>query len=139
MVDEDAADADDIVGFDADASLAAARGAVGEGRVLICVAYDDTDFRTVYVDERIDAMYPDEGERRTHFGQIHSYVHLDFTEQDLFEDLFLEPDGTRAFVTYMGNLIAVRVVTETEGLFLALAPGSPVTELVDAVEDALGR
>lgn len=142
MVDDEATeggDPTDPVGFDVDAVLAAAKEAVGDDRVLLCVAFDDADFRTVYVDERVDALYADDEQRREHFGQIHSYVHLDFTERDLFEDLFLQPDGIRAFVTYMGTLIAVRVVTETEGIFISLAPGTPVTELVDAVEAVIRR
>lgn len=137
MVEEDTTDAGDVVGFDVDASLAAAREAVGDDAVLLCVVYDDSRFRTVYVDDRVDALYPSREERTEHFGQIHSYVHLDFTERELFEELFLQPDGVRAFVTYMGTVIAVRAVSEREGLFLALAPSSPVTELVDAVEDVL--
>ena len=136
MSDEEDADP---VDFDAAATLSAAREAAGEENVLICVVYDDSDFRTLYVDDRVDAMYPDEDARTEHFGQIHSYVHLDFTEKDLFEDLFLEPDGVRAFVTYMGNVVAVRVVAEKQGVFLSLAPGAPVSDVVDAVERELER
>lgn len=127
----------DVVDFDVDAVLATAREAVGERRLLVCVVYDVNDFGTVYVDDRIDALYEDENARTEHFGEIHSYVHLDFTEGKLFEELFLEPDGVRAFVTYMGNLVAVRIVADEQGVFLAVPPGTPVTDLVDAVEAVL--
>jgi hypothetical protein len=131
MSEEDSAD---LVDFDAEGTLAAARGAAGEENVLIWVVYDDADFRTLYVDDRIDEMYPDEAARNEHFGRIHSYVHLEFPEKELFEDTFLEPDGVRAFVTYMGNLVAVRVVADKQGVFVSLAPDSPVSDVVDAVE-----
>lgn len=127
----------DVVDFDADAVLAAANETVGEEAVLICVVYDVADFRTVYVDERVNAMYGGKTDREKHFGQIHAYVHLDFTEGELFGELFLDPDGIRAFVTYMGNVIAVRVVTDKQGVFLVVSPETPVTDLVNAVEDAM--
>lgn len=127
----------DVVDFDSDAVLAAANETVGEEAVLICVVYDVTDFRTVYVDERVNAMYGEETDRAEHFGKIHAYVHLDFTEGELFGELFLEPNGIRAFVTYMGNVIAVRVVTDKQGVFLVMSPETPVTDLVNAVEDAM--
>jgi len=130
-------DAPEVVGFDAEAVLSAAREAVGEDAVLICVVYDAEAFRTVYVDDRVDGMYEDETARTEHFGQIHAYVHLDFTEQELFRELFIDPDGIRAFVTYMGSLVAVRVVAEKRGVFLGVAPEAPVTPLVDAVEDLM--
>lgn len=129
----------DVVDFDAEAVLEAARSAAGERSVFSCVVYDDTDFETVYVDDRIQATYEDEAAREEHFGQIHSYVHLDFTEMELFRELFREPGSIRAFVTYMDAFVAVRIVAEKQGVFLSVAPGAPVTNLVDAVEEVLGR
>ncbi|MFQ3319394.1 MAG: hypothetical protein ACI8UR_000046 [Natronomonas sp.] len=126
-----------VVSFGAERALDVARETVDDDALLLCVVYDETEFRTMYVDERVDALYPDEDARIEHFGQIHSYVHLDFTERELFDELFLDPDGVRAFVTYMGTNIAIRVVTETEGVFLTVAPGTAVTPLVDAVEDVV--
>lgn len=124
----------EVVDFDAEAALSTANRAIGDENVFSCVVYDDTEFRTVYVDERVDDLYADVGDREEHFGEIHSYVHLDFSEQALFEELFRDPAGVRAFVTYMGTLIAVRVVHDRQGLFLSVAPTSPVTKLVTAVE-----
>jgi hypothetical protein len=127
-------DPGDVVDFDAEAVLSAARDAVGDEAVYVCVVYDAADFRTVYVDDRVDELYDDADERADHFGQIHSYVHLDFTEQQLFNELFRQPDGVRAFVTYLDSLVAVRVVSGGQGVFLSVAPDAPVTDLVNAVE-----
>ena len=132
-------EAGDVVDFDEEEALAAAREAVGDAAVLVCVVYDASDFRTVYVDDRIDSTYESERARAEHFGQIHSYVHLDFTEGELFRELFREPDGVRAFATYMNSHVAVRVVTDKQGVFLSVAPDAPVTDLVNAVEGVLGR
>lgn len=121
-----------LVGFDHDAVLTAARGAVGED-LLICVVYDDTDFRTIYVDETVDSVYEDEDARREHFGQIYSYVHLDVLEGELFEELLIDSGSVKAFNTFLENLVAVRVVAGREGVFLGVRPGTEVTELVGAV------
>lgn len=128
---------DGVVTFDVEAALATARETVGADAVLICVAYDETEFTTVHVDERIDALYPDEGTRTEHFGEIHSYVHLDFTERELFKELFVQPGRVKAFVTYMDAFIAIRIVTGEEGLFLGIAPGTEITELVERLESVL--
>ena len=128
---------DGVVTFDVEKALATARETVGEEAVLICVAYDESAFTTVHVDERFDALYPGAGARREHFGEIHSYVHLDFIERELFTELFLQPGRVKAFVTYMNALIAIRIVTGGEGLFLGIAPGTETTELVERVESVL--
>lgn len=127
----------DLVDFDAAAVVTAAREAAGDDHLRVCVVYDDSDFRTVYVDDRVDGAYDDGDARDEHFGQIHAYVHLDFVERELFEEMIPDSEGVRAFVTYMGDLVAVRVVTSGQGVFLSVAPDAPITELVDAVERAL--
>lgn len=127
----------DRVGFDAEGALAAAREAVGSADVLTCTVYDDEAFETIYVDERIDALYPDEAARSKNYADIHAYVYLDFLEGQLFEDLFVEAGRVEAFVTYMEDAIAVRVVRGREGAFFVLAPGTPVTELVESVREAM--
>ena len=142
MIDEDGGTAVDaetgsgsVVDFDAKAALEAATDAVDD--VLLCVTYDAERFETIYADERLDAFYPDEEAREAHFAEIHSYVHLDFAERDVFEDLFIQPGGVNAFVTYMNNLLAVRFLVGDGGLFFALAPDAPATTLVEAIESTL--
>ncbi|WP_336133706.1 hypothetical protein [Natronomonas amylolytica] len=131
MVDNGRAD---VVDFDPEAVLSAANGAIGAENVFTCVVYDAERFRTVHVDDRLEALYADHEERQAHFGEVHSYVHLDFTERELFEELFRDPEGVRAFVTYMSSLVAVRVVSEKQGVFFSIAPDAPVTKLVTSVE-----
>ncbi|WP_254535190.1 hypothetical protein [Halomarina litorea] len=122
-----------LVSFDANRAMEVLRETLGDD-LLVVVEYDRDGFNTLYVADVIRALYPDEGAMQEHFAGIHAYVYLDFTERELFEDLFIESGGTRAFVTYMVNLVAIRVVRETEGLFLSAVPGTPVTELVELVE-----
>ena len=131
--------ADDVqrFGFDAEEALSAAHSVVDEATLLICVVYDAETFRTVYVDDRVDALYSDTDAREEHFGRVHEYVHLDFMEADLFEELFIDPGSVHAFVTYMDTTIAVRVVADREGVYFVLTPEAAVTKLVEAVKQVL--
>ncbi|UPW00590.1 hypothetical protein M0R88_00460 [Halorussus gelatinilyticus] len=126
-----------LVGFDADAALAAARSVDGAS-VRLCVEYTPDEFHTLYADETTMALYAgDEDEMRDHFEEVHGYVHMDFTERDLFADLFRGAGEVRSFVTYMDHVTLVRVLVGQQGLLLTADPDTDVTELVGAVEAEL--
>ncbi|WP_135852884.1 hypothetical protein [Halorussus salinus] len=134
------ADSEDstLVEFDADAALAAARDEEGAS-VRLCVEYTPDEFHTLYADETTMALYAgSESEMRDHFEEVHGYVHVDFTEQDLFGDLFRGAGEVRSFVTYMDHVTLVRVLVGQQGLFLSLSPDSAVTPVVETVEGVVG-
>ncbi len=134
VVSEDSA----LVEFDADAALAAARDEE-DASVRLCVEYTSDEFHTLYADETTMALYAgSEGEMRDHFEEAHGYVHVDFTERDLFGDLFPGAGEVRSFVSYMNHVTLVRVLVDQQGLFLSLSPDSAVTPVVEAVEGVLG-
>ena len=122
-------------GFDADAALEAALSVTDE--VHISVEYDAEEFNVLYVDETTIALYGGEEPMYEHFEEVHSYVHVDFTERDLFEDVFFAAGEVRAFVTYMEYTTVVRFIRGDSGLFFALDPEAPVTETLAAVRGAL--
>ncbi|GAA0229764.1 hypothetical protein GCM10009000_051280 [Halobacterium noricense] len=66
-----------------------------------------------------------------------SYVHVDFMEKDLFEDVFRDAGEVRSFVTFMDHIILVRILVGEEGLFFTVDPDSDVTTLVEMVEEAI--
>lgn len=125
-----------LVDYDVEAALDAARETAGDG-LLLCVAFTGKEFEPLYVADEVAELYGGEEAMRDHFGDIHSYVHLDFTERDLFEELFIDPDGVNAFVTCMGSMTAVRVLDDRHGIFLGLRPDCPINETVRAVDEAL--
>ena len=125
-----------VVGFDADTALAAARDVAGDA-LHIAIEYDATDFNTLYVDEGTVALYGDEDRMTDHFAEVHSYVHIDFTEQQMFEDVLYAAGGVRAFTAHMDHVTAVRVLDGQEGLFLALDPSTNVVPVIEAVEAAI--
>lgn len=126
-----------VVSFDADAVRAAIEGEVG-GTLRSLVEYDDEEFEPLYVDDATLAFYEDEERMNDHFETLHSYIHLDFTEMDLFtEELFPVTDHVRYLSTAFDLFTLVRVYVGDEGLFLALDPDEPVEPLVRVIEDVV--
>lgn len=130
----------EIVDFDAEAAVAAARDAT-EGPLYSFVEFDFDGFNRLYVADETRALYPSETVMEEHFEQIHSYVNIDFTEIELFtEDLFPMASRVRYKTTALDVMTLVRFyVNETSGVFVAVDPGAPVEPVVAAVEDAIDR
>ena len=125
-----------LVDFDADAALTAVRE-VDEDAVHLCVEYTPEEFRTMYADEVTLALYGDGEEMESHFEEVHSFVHIDFSEKDMFGELFRGAGEVRSFVTFMDHVALVRVLVDHQGLFLTVDPDADVTPLVEAVEAEL--
>ncbi|MWG36070.1 hypothetical protein [Halomarina oriensis] len=122
-----------VGGFDATPAVEAAVAVAGSG--LLLVVEDDRADDEVLFCADVVAERDDDEAIHEHLSGVHSSVSLDFTEPDLFEDLFADSGETRALTTFMDDLTAVRVLADGEGLFLALAPDAPTTDVVDAVEE----
>jgi hypothetical protein len=125
-----------LVDFDADAALSSARE-LFEGKIHLCVEYTTGEFHTLYADETTLALYGDREEMTDHFEEVHSYVHVDFTERGLFEDLFVGAGEVRSFVSQMEHVTLIRVLDGEQGLFLTVDPGTDVTAVVEAIEAEL--
>ena len=84
------------------------------------------------------ARYEDEAAMQEHFDQIHSYVHLDFAEMDLFVDEVL-PEANRVeyIATGLDVLTFLRIYVGQEGLFIAVDPDEPIEPIVEAVKKAV--
>lgn len=121
-----------------DLDVAAIRDAVletVEGPLLSLVEFDVREFNPVYVADGTMAMYENEAHMRAHFERIHDYVHLDFTEQDLFTtELLPTEDRVHYIATRMDALTVVRFYSDDQGLFLGLEAGEPVEPVVQAIE-----
>ncbi|MFB6169517.1 MAG: hypothetical protein ABEJ06_00065 [Haloarculaceae archaeon] len=126
-----------IVHLDARAALQAALDAV-DGPLLAFVEFDVDEFNTLYLAEEAISMYPDEEAMIDHFERIHSYVHIDFNERQLFTDTIV-PVATRVryIATSTDALTMVRYYHGDDGLFFALTPDEDVDRVVKAVDAAL--
>ena len=125
-----------LVTFDADSSLAAVRD-VTDDAVLLSVEYTPEEFHVLHADEVTLSLYADREAMEDHFSEVHSYVHVDFTERELFEELFRGAGTVRSFVTVMEHVILVRVLVDGEGIYFTLAPDADATAAVEAVEAQL--
>ena len=124
----------EVVSFDAgDVTRAVQDAATGTVRSI--VEYDKDEFNPLYVDDVTMAFYADEEELLAHFAEIHSYVHVDFTEMSLFtEELFPVANEVRYLTASFDTMTLLRIYFGDEGLFVSLEPEESVEPIVEAVE-----
>lgn len=125
-----------IVGFDADAAVEAARGAAGDG-LRIASEYDMDGYRLLYVADSVIEEYGSTDPIEDAGDRLHSYIHLDFTERELFEEIAADAGQVTAYVTRMEHHTLIRYLDEREGLFLSVETGTALTPLLEAVEAAV--
>jgi hypothetical protein len=125
----------ELVAFDAEAALAAAQAAAGDGGVLSFVEFTADEFRTLFVADEVLSMYSDEDHLQEHYDQVLSHLNMDFLERDAYEQTLLPNAGrVRSIVTQMDEMTLLRVLYGDRGLYIALAPAAPIVAVTDAVE-----
>lgn len=123
--------------IDGEAAFEAVRDRV-EGDVFTCVRYDAESFDVVHVAEATENLYEDREAMYAHFEEIHSYLHLDVNEMELFtEQLFPVANDVCYIATGLDAFTLVRVYAGEEGLFLSVEPDEPVEPLVAAVRETV--
>ena len=127
----------EIANIDGTKLLHRLRERVEEG--LFAVAeYDAERLNLLYIDDATREMYPSEEVMHDHFETIHSYVHVDFAESDLFTDELFPPAETVEYiVTAMDFLTILRVYRGDVGIFLSVSPDEPIDPLVEVVRAEL--
>lgn len=125
--------APDLVGYDAEAAVEAARQAAG-ARLLAAASYTADDHRLVYVSDDLVERYGSREAVDEVTDRVHSYIRLDLIERDLFDDMVPAVGSTRAFTTHTDTTVIVRVLVGDEGFYCSLLPGAQVSAVVDAVE-----
>lgn len=109
-----------------------------DGSLRSFVEFDPDDFTVHHVDDLTRSFYDDH--MMDHFSEIHSYVHIDFTEVDFFtEELFPVTDHVRYLATSFDVFTLVRVYFDDEGMFMALDRDEPVEPVIEAIEDVYGE
>lgn len=125
-----------LVQFDAAAAVELAHERAGDG-LLVAAEYTSEGFNLVYVaDEALEEYGGIEGVWDVG-KRVHGYVHLDFEERRLFEDLFPPVEDTYGFVTHTDRGPVARVVAEDEGIYLSFRAGVETGGIVDAVADVV--
>jgi hypothetical protein len=129
----------EIVAIDVVAVLEAARSV--DGTLYSLVEFDREAFNPLFVSATTRSLYDSEAEMAAHFGRIHDYVNIDFTETELFtQDLFDVADRVRYKATGLDVMTILRVYLGNQtGLFLAIDRGDPVEPLVAELETVVDR
>lgn len=125
--------ATEIVDVRGDALVDALAGVV-DGTLYSVVEYDRVRLNVVYADEATLAFYQDRDHLIAHFEHIHSHVHGDFEQMELFvDDLFPVADRVEYVTTALEFMKLVRVYNEKNGLFVAIEPDEPVQPVVETI------
>ncbi|SDJ52995.1 hypothetical protein [Natronorubrum texcoconense] len=124
--------------FDADRVRRAVQQTVSGPLYSFC-EYDTESFRPLYIDDRTIALYDSSDEMLEHFERIHTHVHMDFMQIELFRNtLFPTAERVEYIATSMDVLKLLRVYVGDEALLLALAPDEPVEPIVAVIKETVG-
>lgn len=124
-----------VLPFDVDQALADVEELVGD-ELQSFVEYDVDDYHVLYLSDLALSMYEGEELAFAHFDRIHSHVHLDFTEIDLFtEGLFPIAEDVEYVTTSLDFMKLVRVYHDDMGVFVSLSPNANEVPVVEAIRD----
>ena len=123
--------------FDADRVRQVVQETVSGPLYAFC-EYNTESFRPLYIDDRTISMYDGKDAMLDHFEKIHTNVHMDFMQIELFRNtLFPEAERVEYITTAMDFLKILRVYVGDDGLFIATDPDEPVEPIVDAVKETI--
>jgi len=123
----------ELTTFDAKAVGRAIDAAVGDD-LRVVVEYDKTDYNLLYVDDDVlDELGGPDG-LGTLADDLHSDFRLDFTQQELYEEVYAEFGSVRAFVVVLDGARVVRFVAEDSALYVSVDPEASLDAVLDAVE-----
>ncbi len=123
--------------FDADRVLESIRAICGE-QVLSFAEYDAQTYNIMYMSDGMAAQFDDRGEIEDLSDRIHSDYRLDFTERDMYEDVYGELGEVRAFSVFFDRSAIFRFVGDRTGLYVSLHPDAPFNRVIEAVYDVIG-
>lgn len=106
-----------------------------EGTLRSLVEFDDDGFNVLYADDVTLGFYESIEHMGEHFGHIHGFVNLDYSEMELFtEELFPASESVRYLSTGLDLFTILRVYPGDCAYFAALDPDEPVLPVVRAIE-----
>lgn len=128
----------ELISLDASAAFEAVRDVAGED-LRAFVEYDSEAFNPVFIAERVvDELGGADGVEEF-ADQLHFNYKLDFTEREMYADLYGPLGGVDAFAVYLDDQTIVRYVTDEEGIYVSLDGGSDTDRVVDALAETVGN
>lgn len=127
----------ELAAFDADHVRRVVQETISGPLYSFC-EYDTESFRPLYIHDRTVSMYESREAMLEHFERIHTNVHMDFMQSELFRNtLFPDAERVEYITTAMDYLKILRVYVDDDGLFIAIEPDEPVVPIVDAIKATL--
>jgi hypothetical protein len=121
-----------LASFDAAGVADAVEAAVGDD-LRVVVEYDESEYNPLYVAEPVvDQLGGREGFEAL-ADELHSDFRLDFTQQELYEEVYGDFGSVRAFVVVLDGARVVRFIAEDTGLYVSVDPSASVDAVLDAV------
>lgn len=123
-----------VVDGDVRAMFDAVEAEAGE-HLRAFVEYDSETYNPVFIGPQVVAEYGDEDGDIDHFAEtIHSYVKLDFSEREMFQELYRRETDGMGFATFLDDSIVVRYVFPEAALYVSLEYAASPKGVIDAIE-----
>jgi len=125
-----------LTGFDARAVGDAVADATGDG-LRAFVEYDEQTYNLLYIRDDVVGELGGQEAFGALADELHSDYRLDFTQQELYEEIYGELGNVRAFVVVMDRATLLRFVGDDAGLYVSVEPSVSVQAVLDAVHEVV--
>lgn len=121
-----------LASFDAAAVARAVAAAAGD-HLRVVVEYDDSEYNVLYAAERVVEQLGGPDELGALADELHSDYRLDFTQQELYDEVYGSIGAVQAFVVVLDRATVVRFVHENSALYVSVDPEASLDGVLDAV------
>jgi hypothetical protein len=122
--------------FDAGAVLAELRETV-EDDLRAFVEYDAQTYNTLFMADRVIAQFGGEDNVEQFADKLHENYRLDFTEKQMYEDVYAELGTVRAFSVFFEENAIFRFVGDSTGLYVSLELDAPFNRVIESVYEVI--
>jgi hypothetical protein len=103
------------------------------------VEYDQEAYNPVYIAPMVVEEYGDDGDITDFAEAIHSYVKLDFSEREMYRELYDRGTDGMGFATFLDGSIVVRYVLAETALYVSLRSAASPKAVIGAIEAVIGN
>jgi hypothetical protein len=129
--------APEMVDGDVAAMFAAVERIAGDD-LRAFVEYDAETYNPVYIAPMVVEEYGEDGDVTAFADTIHSYVKLDFSEREMYRELYDRGTDGMGFATFLEGSIVVRYVFDETALYVSLTAAESPKEVIRAIESVVG-
>lgn len=122
--------------FETDAILDAVRDAAGE-ELRAFVEYDAETYNVLLLTDDARERFDDPDAIEEFADRLHGNYRLDFTEKEMYEDVYGELGTVRAFAVFFEANAVFRFVGDTTGFYVSLGLDAPFNRVIDAVYEVI--